>query len=456
MTKVWGGRGAKLALLLAHYLRARFMLRWTEREAFERWQERQVLRRLRMVHASSPFYRELWGKRPLEEWRRFPIIDKTAMMENFDRLNTAGIRREEAMEAAMEAEGSRNFRSQIGAITVGLSSGTSGNRGLFLVSEREQAAWAGTMLAKLLPGPLWRAERIAFFLRANSNLYETVRGGKLQFEYFDLLERIESHVERLNEYRPGILAAPPSVLRLLAEQKRRGLLSVQPHRLISVAEVLDPMDARYIEESFGVPLHQVYQCTEGFLASTCSHGTLHLNEDIVHIDKEYVQTDKTGRRFIPVITDFSRATQPIIRYRLNDVLTEAAVPCSCGSVFTALERIEGRCDDIFYAEETDSGRLVPIFPDYITRAIMNASPEIDEYRAIQHSNAELEIQLLHAAGAEREEIEGQVRASLEELMRKLGCRNFRLTFAPYSFSPGPRKLRRVERSWSIEPSRLHL
>lgn len=48
-------------------------------------------------------------------------------------------------------------------MTVGLSSGTSGNRGLFLVSEREQDAWTGTVLAKLLPGGLWRKARIAFF-----------------------------------------------------------------------------------------------------------------------------------------------------------------------------------------------------------------------------------------------------------------------------------------------------
>jgi putative adenylate-forming enzyme len=438
-------------VLLMHYMRTRYGRRWTDRAAFERWQERQVLRQLRFVKERSAFYRELWEERPLEQWRQFPTIDKAAMMAHFDRLNTADIRKEAAMEVALEAESTRDFRPRIGNVTVGLSSGTSGNRGLFLVSDREQAAWAGTMLAKVLPGPLRRAEKIAFFLRANSNLYESVRRGKLQFEYFDLLEPIERHVERLEAYRPGIWVAPPSVLRLLAEEKRKGLLKAGPHRIVSVAETLDPLDARIIREAFSVPLHQVYQCTEGFLASSCRYGTLHLNEDIVHIGKEYVPGESQSRRkFVPIVTDFSRRTQPIIRYRLNDLLTEVEKPCPCGSVFTALERIEGRCDDIFYMESEEGGKRIPVFPDYITRAILAASPAIEEYRVIQQGGAELEVELLVAAAAEREEVERSVSASIEELMGRLHCRVPHLTFAAYSYQAGLRKLRRVERRWQVE------
>jgi len=446
----------KLAVLLAQYLRIRFGRRWKDRAAFERWQERQVLRRLRFVREHSPFYRELWGERPLAQWRQFPMIDKAVMMEHFDRLNTAGILKDQAMEVALEAERTRNFQPRIGDITVGLSSGTSGSRGLFLVSDREQAAWAGAILAKLLPRPLWKGEKIAFFLRANSNLYEAVRGGKLQFEYFDLLEPIERHVARLETYQPGIIAAPPSVLRLLAEEKREGRLNAQPHRIISVAEVLDPIDARVIEEAFGLPILQVYQCTEGFLASSCSHGTLHLNEDIVHIEKEYVQGEYGVRKFVPIVTDFSRTTQPIIRYRLNDLLTEAAKPCPCGSVFTAIERIEGRCDDIFYMEKEIGGPLVPVFPDFITRSVLAASADIEEYRVIQRDVKSMHIELQLAADADRIDVERRVAASIELLLERLECRLPDLTFGEYSFAPGLQKLRRVERRWRLEASRTPL
>ncbi|WP_168122858.1 F390 synthetase-related protein [Paenibacillus sp. HB172176] len=435
--------------LLAQYCRIRLGRRWTKREAFERWQEWQVLRRLRKVEAQSAYYRELWEGRPLTEWRHFPIIDKTAMMDNFDALNTAGIHKETAMELALKAEKSRHFDSRISNVSIGLSSGTSGSRGLFLVSDRERAAWAGAVLAKLLPGPLWRAEKIAFFLRSNSELYQTVRRKRLQFEYFDLLQDIELHIERLNKYRPGILAAPPSVLRLLADARTEGRLTARPHRIISIAETLDPLDARVIQEAFLIPIHQAYQCTEGFLASTCRFGTLHLNEDIVHIGKEYVDEDSSGRRFVPIVTDFSRSTQPIIRYRLNDLLSEAEEACPCGSVFTAIERIEGRCDDIFYMEKLADGALMPVFPDFIARAIIAAAPDIEEYRAIQHGANRLEIELQVAAEGDWERAKSQVAARIAELAGNIGCRIPSMMFSAYTFKPGIHKLRRIERRWSI-------
>ena len=71
---------------------------------------------------------------------------------------------------------------------------------------------------------------------------------------------------------------------------------------------------------------------------------LHLNEDIVYIEREYLD----DRRFVPVVTDLERKAQPIIRYRLNDILVERKEPCGCGSPFLALEKIEGREDDVFF------------------------------------------------------------------------------------------------------------
>ena len=88
-----------------------------------------------------------------------------------------------------------------------------------------------------------------------------------------------------------------------------------------------------------------------------------------------------------------RKTQPIIRYRLNDILIEKKTPCSCGSPFLALERIDGRCDDIFIGiSEVDHSEIF-IFPDFIRRAILFASNEIQEFKVIQHSVDKIEIKL---------------------------------------------------------------
>ncbi|WP_028560243.1 F390 synthetase-related protein [Paenibacillus pinihumi] len=434
--------------IVKHYVLTLARQRRRNRAALEKWQERRILRHIAAVRQASPFYGELWANYRDREWRDFPVIDKTVMMEHFDRLNTAGVSREAALEAAAIAERTRNFKPTVGGTTVGLSSGTSGSRGLFLVNPREQAAWTGTVLAKLLPRALWRKERLAFFLRANSNLYESVQSGRLQFEFFDLLDPLERHVERLNDYQAGIWVAPPSILRMLADARLAGRLAVQPHKLVGVAEVLDPLDRQIIEAAFGQPVHQAYQCTEGFLGATCHLGTMHLNEDIVHIQKEYL--DEQSRRFVPIITDFSRTSQPIIRYRLNDILTEADKPCLCGSPYTAIERIEGRCDDILYFPHAEHGGAVAAFPDFITRAVIAASPEIAHYKVVQHNWHQLEVSIQLSSSASDEKVvhEG-VSSELARLLERIGCSLPELVFKPYSFVPGNAKLRRVERRFKL-------
>ena len=47
-------------------------------------------------------------------------------------------------------EKTRDFTPKINNITIGLSSGTSGNRGIFLVSEQEKTLWALYTLNKIL------------------------------------------------------------------------------------------------------------------------------------------------------------------------------------------------------------------------------------------------------------------------------------------------------------------
>lgn len=373
-------------MVLTHYLQYKYFRSFPSRRALECWQKKKISAHLKYVAAHSPLYR---GKTSLEE---YPVIDKTYMMKHFDQLNTAGVRRKEAEDLAVKAERDRDFTpklqpspsrprqpsQKIGipqllkgkkGITVGLSSGTSGQQGLFLVSDREKNQWAGYILARFLDRGIMGSYDIAFFMRADSNLYQAVSSRNIRFHFFDIYRGMEEHTKRLALLKPQILAGQPSVLLLLAEKRHRGALDIHPRMVISIAEVLEKEDERRLKEAFELPvIHQVYQCTEGCLASTCSRGTLHLHEDIVHIDREYL--DK--RRFIPVITDFERRTQPIIRYRMNDILVERSKPCPCGSPFLALEKIEGREDDMFsfYGED---GKEKRVFPDFIRRCILFAA-----------------------------------------------------------------------------------
>jgi putative adenylate-forming enzyme len=334
--------------------------------------------------ARSPFYSELANQNTALE--KYPLMNKQVFMEQFDRINIHGITKEAANKIAYEAETSRVFSPMIGPITVGLSSGTSGNRGLFLVDKKERAQWVAYVLDRVIGFSL-KKRSVAFFLRANSNLYDSVKSKVLKFEFFDLLDDLQTHVSRLNALNPTILVAQPSMLLALAQEMEKGLFSIQPEKIISVAEVLYPEDKHYLERIFGQQIHQVYQCTEGFLASTCPEGVLHFHEDYLIIEKKYL--DETKTRFHPIITDLKRYSQPIVRYELNDIIHELT-DCPCGLKTTAIEKIEGRSDDVLHFENKD-GMTTKIFPDFFRRAIILSDPSIVDYMLVQRSENLLEL-----------------------------------------------------------------
>lgn len=432
-----------LISFLSAYFTTLYRRRFLTKKRLNQWQDKQVVKLLRYVLPKSPFYRDSFGGKYLSFWRAFPECNKQKMMENFDTFNTVGIKKSDAFNVALNAEATRKFDSRIGDISVGLSSGTSGNRGLFLVSAKERSAWAGVFLAKILPGSLLQKHSIALFLRANSELYKTLRMGRISFEYFDLFLPMHQHIERLNRVKPDIILAPPSMLRYLAEQLACGRLKIRPKKIISVAETLDPLDEKFIRREFKQTIHQVYQCTEGFLATTCAQGTLHLNEDLVVIQKHYLDWEQ--RKFSPIVTDINRKTQPIIRYHLNDILTEAKDPCKCGSPFTAIESIEGRCDDMFYLPScTHSGAINSIFPDYIRRAIIASSEDIEEYMVIQHQSNEITVSLT-ISSSKQESIKMGVIAALQNLFSSLDCIIPDIKIVNDQTPPLGHKLRRIHR-----------
>lgn len=394
-----------------------------EGESLKAFQDARARTLARWVQANSRFYREHWTGHDLERWHELPTVDKSLMMANFTEFNTRGITRESAFKVALRAERDRDFSPTLNGCTVGLSSGTSGHRGLFLVSPLEQASWAGVILARAMPRLRISGERIAFFLRSNSNLYQQVgRGRWLQFCYFDLMNLLWDSVRALNTLQPTILVAPPSMLEMLARERLAGRLQIKPETLISVAEVLEPQDRDRLEGVFQAPVRQIYQATEGLLAVSCEHNSLHLQEDIVAVQLEPVLGSES--RFTPIITDLWRRTQPIIRYRLNDILTLENTPCKCGSSWRALRQIEGRSDDVLEFELA-AGGLRLFFPDTIRRAILLASSDILEYEVIQEQPGLLRVHLEVKPGSETN-VQASVTTNLTQTLEQYSCRPAKL------------------------------
>lgn len=417
-----------------YYIRARYLQHFRTRKALRSYQKQRVLRQLAYFKEHSPYFKGI-SVHSFEDFRKLPLMNKAFMMEHFNALNCVGIDRDEALSLAIDGEKQREFSEKLGGISVGLSSGTSGARGLFLVSDRERALWAGTVLAKFLPKGKIFGHRIAFFLRADNNLYETIDSKLIRFRYFDLLRDMGENLSELADYRPTLLVAPPSVLLGIARAMERGELRINPEKVISVAEVLRAEDAAYLKAQFGLSvIHQAYQCTEGFLGYVCECGNFHLNEELVLIEREYLD----AHRFVPIVTDFTRQSQPIVRYRLNDILVEKRGHCPCGNPATLIRYIEGREDDVFYFAGIRQ-KEVAVFPDFISRCVIYAE-EVQNYKVVQDGSAHVTVFLERESSA----TSAQIRREFARLAEKMKFHCPEIEFAPY-VPDYHRKMKRVER-----------
>jgi putative adenylate-forming enzyme len=429
-------------VMAGHFARTRWMLDFRDHEQLSAWQQRQLKRFIQDVLPLAPRYQGLKTAALAD----LPVMDKTLMMGDFAAGNTRGVGLEHAFEIALQAEESRDFAPMLNDLTVGLSSGTSGNRGIFMVSKNERLRYAGILLARAIPPHLlsrlltpWQAPlRIAFFLRANSNLYTTLNSRRITFSFYDLLEGVEAAIPGLNSSQPDVLVGPPTLLRALAAEARSGRLNIHPRHIISVAEVLEETDVAIVREAFGCTPHQLYQATEGFLAYTCEAGSLHLNESFVHIETNWL--DDTHSRFQPVITDFTRHTQLIVRYRLNDVLRVADQPCRCGRAERTIAAIEGRADEVIWLPSRHSGRAVAIYPDQLRRAMLFAGAAVEEYHLTQ-SGMQLKIGLL--SGIERKTAIGDVTRELNKLWQSINVTPPTLFFCDWTYPKMGAKRRRV-------------
>lgn len=387
------------------------------------WQDKQIARWLKDGVAKVDYYRN----HDISSLKKLPIVDKQTMMNAFEAFNQPRIKAETIRTLLQE-------QKQIPGYTIGMSTGTSGNRTLYIISEKERFQWLGVILAKLLPSyPRTRA-RIAVALPTATPLYQSANHlWRLKLQFFDLNKGLGEVAADLSAYQPDTLIAPPHLLAYLADNN----VKLPLKRIFSGAEVLDPCDREKINAHFGVALKEIYMASEGLLATPCSHGKLHLCEDVMHFSFEPVGNDGL---VTPIITDFVRRTEIMARYRMNDILRLSNTPCPCGSPLQVVEEVIGRMDDVFPLKSR-SGQIIPLTPDIMRNTVLDASPAIQDFRLLYETDGTIRL----ALPADIDNADAQkAQKALSALLKKLNVE------APIHLelkkltSPQKGKLRRIE------------
>jgi len=291
------------------------------------------------------------------------VLTKKEVMENFDDLVTdRSLTRESADRFLSTSKDPTDLLD--GRYYILHTSGSSGEIGIYPYSAADMARG----LAKTPSPPLsgLRRTRLAFFGATGGHFAGVTFASvfkrsalRLLFDMrtYEINSPLEGVVTGLNSYRPDALAGYATALKILAGKKRAGELDISPRLLMSSGEPLNPDDRAVIESTFGAPMINSYMCTEHVYMgiATPETGGMQLFEDDLIFE---FHEDHT------CVTNLFNYTMPLIRYRMEDVLTptDERVP---GSPFTKIKEVVGRSEYIPYFTNADGA------DDFISPHIIN-------------------------------------------------------------------------------------
>jgi phenylacetate-CoA ligase len=153
---------------------------------------------------------------------------------------------------------------------------------------------------------------------------------------FEINQPINIVTDHLTEFQPDVLTGYPTALRVLAEKQLEGSLNIQPSSIHCSGEPTTPETRIAIEKAFSVPITNIYMSTEHLFMGIAHPGGERmslLEDDLIF---EFYQ-DHT------LVTNLFNYTLPLIRYRMNDVLTPLS-DISRSYPYTYVENLVGRLE----------------------------------------------------------------------------------------------------------------
>ncbi|GBD28104.1 hypothetical protein HRbin31_00116 [bacterium HR31] len=126
-----------------------------------------------------------------------------------------------------------------------------------------------------------------------------------------------------------------------------------PRVVVATGEPLFGFQRRTIQEAFGAPVTEEFGCTEiGAVASECPEGSLHLVAEQVWLEAEPTAT---------LATSLVRRPVPLLRYPLDEPLSEERGRCRCGRLLPRV-RLARRLSPVWRAFEGCTGLAAEVAP----------------------------------------------------------------------------------------------
>ena len=390
--------------------------RFSSKSNIEAYQFTELKSLVEFARSNSEFYRESLHGFELNEIgdiKKLPIINKNIMMSHFDQINTVGLTLDEVMAVAVEKEHNKDYLGYYkDEFVIGLSSGTSGNKGLYITPKSLTERLPFVFLARSGIPLRYLSFKILFMLRVFSQGFNDINSPLISLKYLSTMTPVDEIIRHINQGKINVLMAPPSLCRILIPVAHR--ITKPLKMIVTYAEVLEKEEKTRLSDVFQCRIIEIYQGSEGQFASACSLGNLHINEDLIYVELLDEQFSEVKNPHVAashiIVTNLVNRAQPLIRYEMNDLIV-LDDPCPCGSRFRTIEKILGRNDDILYFKKKD-GSIQHIFPDLFSRWIITSSENIREYKVIQQSDHSLIVLLDPIVSREQSELIESVRIRL--------------------------------------------
>jgi phenylacetate-CoA ligase len=356
-------------------------------------------RTVRLVAASSPFYREEFRRRGIDARRvRRP--------EDLGDFYTTG---EDLRRNGPEAFTVR--RADTAFETTGTTSPVP-KRVFFSNRELEEVGRVCALALRFLG--LTRDDKILSAFDCSFWVSPAVLRSALQYIRCFHVEagKIEplDFYERALDYRPNVVMGEPSWLVRLSEiAEARGVWPVK--FLIAGGENIAETARAAVERVWSAPLYLNYGQTEAFgaLGVECTERDGYHRNDLNFLF-EVADADMEGYGEL-VYTTLNREAMPLVRYRSTDITRTVEEPCPCGLFARRIAKVRARADEMVVC---GMGNVGP----WVFAEILAGVPAAGaDWQAVVKNDGRRDVIELHVEtddAARQLEIEGQVRARLRE------------------------------------------
>jgi phenylacetate-CoA ligase len=317
-----------------------------------------------------------------EDLVRLPVMTKAQMMRCYDDVVTDRRLSRAVVDAFLAAAGPQPAALFDEFLVLG-SGGCSGVRGVFALHMRDVPDYLASILrgalARIGGGAVPSGVRLTI-VAARSSAHATravppiIDGGIARVTYVPVTLDQATIVQRVQQSDPLLLVGYAGALVALAGEQLAGRLSIRPRLVVSTSEQLTPAAAARIAAAFGVAPVNSFGSSEGLNgAAPPGEPAFTFSGDAALV--EFVDADELP---VPVgtpchhvlVTNLLNTAQPLIRYRLDDAMTQQPPLDGIGHVRAT---VQGRSDELL---RLDGGQVHP----HAVRSVLVRAAEVVEYQ----------------------------------------------------------------------------